>query len=289
MKTFVSLCLLLSTSAFGAQVLKFSDLKKLSSATTAQFSFDEAINLSANFGTTQMDPDLKPYFGPTTGKSELCVPTTLANYLIYQMAITQKLPISDKVPGVSKDLTTIDANALIIELSKKCKTNYDTGTNSDNLMVCIGDVFNEYFGKKVAIKRIVKADKVTNPDYVTWENRQPDINDLREAMKKGLPVLGSVNWNIIDPVTKKWKYTSGHVFGIFGYSWEKYFENNLLQLQIMDPAYVWTVSTQTSVYNNVTAIRRRDEVDSSIFIDGRGFNGQTSRGWLGAATIIDFE
>ncbi|MGZ3790239.1 MAG: hypothetical protein ACXVLQ_17030 [Bacteriovorax sp.] len=288
MKTLICFFLMGFNFAFGSQVLKFSDLKKLSESTTAQYAFDEAINLSANFGVNQLDPELRPYFSPIDGKSELCVPTTLSQFIIYQMAVTKKLPITTNVPGVSSDLQTIDANALIIDLSKRCKTDYAHGTNGDNLMICLGDVFSDYFGKKVAIKRIMKSDQGAYPAYVNWENRIPDLLDIREALKNGSPVIGSVGWNSIDPQTKKWVYSSGHVFGIYGYSWEKYFQDNILQLNIMDPYFVWSTSQEASLFNIASAIRHRDDPASSIFLDGRGFNGQNKRGFLGSLTIIDF-
>jgi hypothetical protein len=285
------LILFLSTkNIFASQVLKFSELKKLSENTTAQLAFDEAFNLSANFGVNQLDEELKPYFGPTTKKSELCVPTTLSHLLIYHMAVLKDLPISTNVPGVSADLQSINANALIIDLSKRCKTDYDKGTNGDNLVGCLGEVFSTYFNKNISVKRIFKTDlPVINPKYVEWENRVPDLSDIKDSIKNGIPLMGSVGWNAIDPVTHRWVYTGGHEFGIFGYSWEKYFENNILQLNIMDPEYIWSVPQDTSVFNIVSAIRHRDDPTSSIFFDGRGFNGQNKRAFFGSLLIIKIQ
>jgi hypothetical protein len=290
MKAFITLLFFVSinVNVLASQILKFAELKKLSEQTTAQHAFDEAINISANFSINQIDPDLKPYFSPTTQKSNLCVPTTLANFLIYQMAVTKQLPISTNVPGVSADLQTIDANQLIIDLLKKCKTDFDNGTNQNNVVACLGDITSLYFNKKVKIKRIVNDVNAINQDYVEFENRRPDLKDIRDILKTGSPVIASVGWNSFDPQTNKWVYTNGHVFGIYGYSWKKYFGDNILQLDISDPEYVWQVPQDTSVFNIASGIRMRDDPNSSIFLDGRGFNGQFKRGFLGSLLQIQF-
>ena len=262
-------------------------MKLLSQTTTAELVFDEAKNLAPNFGVNQIDPDLKAYFDPTTGKSELCVPTSLSHFLIYQMGITHALPISSSVPGVSQNLQTIDANSLIIDLSKRCKTDFKKGTNGMNFMNCIGDAMNAYYGKSVSIDRIMKSSTdLQYPNNVQWQNRAPDIADISNALKNGDPILASVGWWKIDPITKVWSSTSGHEIMIYGYGWENYFQDNLLQLNIMDPEFTWTTSPTTSDYNNVMAIRRHDLPSSSIFFDGRGFNGQVSRAFLNSLTII---
>ncbi|MBC7538503.1 MAG: hypothetical protein H7281_06770 [Bacteriovorax sp.] len=274
-------------SSFSAQILKFSDMKMLSQQTTSELVFDEAMNIAPNFGVNQIDPDLKPYFDPATGKSELCVPTTLSHFLIYQMGITHALPIQTNVPGVSQDLQSIDANALIVDLTKRCKTDLAKGTNGTNLMNCIGEAMQVYFGESISIDRIMKSSNDQKyPSYVQWENRTPELADIKNSIKNGDPVLASVNWWKIDPVTKIWTTTSGHEFMVYGYGWENYFQENLLQLDIMDPEYNWITSTTSSDFNTEMAIRRKDLPSSSIFLDGRGFNGQVSRGYLNSLTII---
>jgi hypothetical protein len=277
----------LAMNAQAAQVLKFADMKLLSQATTAQQVFDEAVNIAPNFGINQLDEGLKPYFNPANGKSELCVPTSFANFLTYQMGITHKLPISTNVPGVSSDLQSIDANALVTDLTKRCKTDLATGTASNNFMNCIGEAMQTYFQKDAKVERINLPFKDLNfPSYVEWKNRAPDLTDIQQAIKNGDVVLASVAWYKIDPTTQKWVTTSGHEFVIYGYGRENYFENNLLQLAVLDPEFIWNMTNTTSDYNLVMAIRRKDDPNSSIFLDGRGFNGQVSRGYLRSLTII---
>lgn len=255
MKLFLICVFILTTSkSFAAQILNFSDLQ-----------------ISSNFNITQDDSDLKPYFSQA-GKSELCIPTSLAQYLIYEMGVTNKLPITTKVPGVSSNLKSIDANALIVDLSKKCKTNYDKGTSTNNLMVCIGEAIKDYYGKKVSVKRVMKGPNIIHPDYVQWEERNPDITDIAEALKNGSSIIATVNWNKFDPETNRWVYNGAHAVGIYAHSSEKYFENNVLQLQVMDPLSIGEV---------VTTIRRNDNPETSVFLDGRGF--------LGSLAVISIE
>ena len=279
-----------SEKSFSSQILNFADMKFLSQKTTAELVFDEAINIAPNFGINQIDSDLKAYFNPTTGKSELCVPTSLSHFLIYQMGITHALPIQTSVPGVSENLQTIDANTLIIDLTKRCKTDLSNGTNGLNLMNCIGEVANAYYGKDVTVDRIMKSSTDPQyPSYVQWQNRSPDINDITNALKNGEAILASIGWWKIDPITNVWSSNTGHEFMIYGYGWENYFQDNLLQLNILDPEFTWVTSTITSDFNNVMAIRRKDLSTSSIFLDGRGFNGQVSRAFLNSLTIIHFK
>lgn len=279
--------IVISGTSFAAQILKFSDMKMLSQQTTSELVFDESMNIAPNFGINQIDPDLRPYFDPETGKSELCVPASLSNFLVYQMGITHTLPILANVPGVSQDLQSIDANALIVDLAKRCKTDPSKGTNETNLMNCIGEVMNVYFGESLTIDNIIKSSiDPKYPSYVQWENRAPKLEDIKKALKNGDPVLASVDWWKIDPTSKLWTRSGGHEFMIYGYGWESYFQDNLLQLDIMDPAFTWTSSTTSSSYNNEMAIRHKDVATSSIFLDGRGFNGQVKRGYLSSLTII---
>ena len=273
--------------AKAAQVLQFSDMKLLSTATTNQVVFDESVNLAPNFGVSQNDPDLKPYFSPKTGFSELCVPTTFSHFLTYQMGITHQLPISTSVPGVSSDLQSIDMNALIVDLAHRLKTDYTTGTTGDNFVSGINDVMMNYFGKSVSIDKILNSTSPRPyPQNVRWQNRDPELVDIRNALSAGDPLIGDVDWYHIDTTTKNWVYDGGHVFMIYGYSRESYFQENMLELALMNPKWIWTNSTTSADFDNTLAMRSTQDQTSSIFFEGRGFQGQTQRGFLKSLTTV---
>lgn len=274
------------------QILNFSDLKLLSQDTTAQDVYLETYNLSPNFGVNDYDDGLKAYFNPQNGESNLCAPTTLAEYLIYQMAITKALPITTRVPGVRADLKSIDANALVIDLIQKCKTDPVTGTLGPDLMNCMGASVQEYFGKNIQIDHIFSYDASTDfhfPKYVTWINKEPSFEDIAEALRKGDPVLTQVDWWSSAPNHTNPHKAGGHYFPIFGFARQNYFGDNLLQLDITDPAPTspWVVNSHNSDFNVVTALRNKD--NPYIFLDGRGFLGQEKRAFLGQLTIIHIQ
>ena len=284
--------LLFSSPTFAAQMLTFSDLKLLSADTTAQDVFADAINLAPNFGINDSDEGLKPYFNPANGESNLCAPTALADFLVYQMAITHLLPITAAVPGISADLKSIDANALVIDLYHRCKTDPATGTLGPDLMNCMGDAIKAYYGKSITIDHIFKYDANTDfhfPTYVKWINKDPDFTDITAAIRNGDPVLTQIDWWSSAPDHSNPHRVGGHYFPIFGYARQDYFQDNLLQLDITDtsPISPWSVNQLNSDYNSVTALRNNN--NSYIFLDGRGFNGQTVRGFIGQLTIIHIQ
>lgn len=279
----------MSMPVFSSQRFNFSDLKKLSEATTAQLVFDQAVNISANFGLWQKDSELSDFFNKKNHKSFLCGPTTIAHYIIYHMAVTHRYPITANVPGVSLDLKSIDANQLILDLAIRCKTDFNTGTNGNNLVACVGDAIFSYFGKTVTIDRILNSSDplIRNPSFVNWQNRNPDFSDIKSALDRGEPVIASIDWKAVDPSTNAIVRNGGHIFPIYGYASQNYFGNNLLQLAITDPDAPgpWSVNDKNSDYNIVTAFRERDQ-SGYIFLDGRGFSGQTDRAYLKQLIIL---
>jgi hypothetical protein len=280
--------LLITSVAFAQQVVKFADMKLLSQATTSQLVFDESINLAANFGINQNDSGLQSLFDPATGKSPLCAPSNLAMYIAYQMGITHRLPVTTHVPGVSADLQSIDLNALVTDLAKnQCFTTAQE-TSTQNFMKCLGSAFEKYFGVSVTVDRISANDANTSyPSFIRRNNKVPDLADIRASLKKGEPVIASLGWYAYNPQTKNWVRSGGHEVQIYGYSWESYFNDDLLELAIMNPLTPWPTST-TNADNDLTMAAKNYYSDQtySVFLDANHFQGQEKRAFIEALNII---
>ncbi len=274
------------------QVLKFDELKVLSQKTTAQIVFDEAKNISPNFGLSQFDEGLKSYFSKNDGSSFLCGPTTLAQFIIYHMAITKKLPINSKVPGLSQDQKSIDANQLIVELAKLCKTDFESGTEEQNYVSCVSNALKIYFNKSASIDWIADPFLTAElPKNIKLQNRLPTFSDIKNAIKKDIPLIAWVLLREFDPVNNKLKEAStAHIFPIFGYAYQNYFQNFALQINVTDPAAAvpWVVNQNNSDFSTVSAFRSK-KLTESIFLDGRGFNGVEDRAYLSQLLIINIK
>lgn len=274
------------------QVLRLDELKVLSEKTTAQIVFDEAKNISPNFGLSQFDEGLKPYFSKNDGSSYLCGPTTLAQFIIYHMAITKKLPINSKVPGLSQDMKSIDANQLIIDLAKMCQTDFESGTNEQNYVLCVSNALKVYFNKSVTIDWVAEPFITQEfPKNIKLQNRLPTFSDIKNAIKKDIPVISWVYLREFDPINNKLKEaTAAHIFPIFGYAYQNYFQNFTLQLNVTDPAAAvrWEVNKETSDFSTVSAFRSK-KLTESIFLDGRGFNGIAERAYLNQLLIVNIK
>lgn len=272
------------------QILRFDELKVLSQKTTAQLVFDEAKNISPNFGLWQYDEGLKPYFSKTDGTSFLCGPTTLAQFIIYHMAITKKLPINRKVPGISSDLKSIDANQLIIGLAKLCKTDFESGTNEQDYAVCISNALRNYFNKSATIHWIGDVFLTQElPKNIKLEGRPPTFSDIKNAIKNDIPVISWVLLRDYDPVNNRLKEANAaHIFPIFGYAYQNYFQDFALQLNVTDPAAAvrWEVNQNNSNFTTVSALRSKS-LTENIFLDGRGFNGIEDRAYLHQLLIVN--
>jgi hypothetical protein len=254
-------------STYASQVFTFSELKKVSNETNSQ----DSVNLSANFNLNQLDSDLKPYFSPVDGSSQLCAPVTLAQFILYNMAITKKLPITRKVPGVSTNLKKIDASKLIVAVAKKCKTDFTNGTYKAPLMDCLGDIFSTYFDKTISVKQI-EASQDVFPHYVDLENKAPRLSDITASLKKGQPLMTFLGLGSYDPIGRRWMISSGHFVGIYGFSAKTYAENNKMQLMVANPL---AMKTKESFDTLTTA---NQDLDTDVLFSAKDirFNGAST-------------
>ena len=158
-------------------------------------------------------------------------------------------------------------------------------------MNCIGDAFQSYFSETPTVDRIESLGSAAvspYPSYVNLENRSPDLDDIRNALDQGNPVIVSVSWEKYNAVTQVWTRTGGHEFVVYGYDWEAYWLNNMLNMDIMNPESSALFDPNASRYSSVMAIKHTESSpDSSIFMDSAsGFTGNGDRAFLHTLTII---
>jgi hypothetical protein len=278
----------LSGYAMAAQIIQFSKLKLLGTDTVSLRPYDEAVNLSPNFGLNQTDEGLKPYFDPANGESQLCAPTSLAHLLIYKMGISRELPISTRVPGVSADGNSIDANTLIIDLAKRCDS--IKGTSLQNQPACITKAVADYFGKNVTIDYYDSSpDEKPFDKNVTRISRQPLLTDIKLSLDMGEPILASIGWYTVNAVKNEWKPEDSHKIVLYGYEGLHNTTPNVLNLFETDPRWKWRENYDVARYDLITAFQTWKNGESSIFVDGDGFKLSSEAAFLTNLIILHIQ
>lgn len=272
------------------QILNFDDMKILSSKTTAQILFDEAVNISANFSVAQYHKGLKNFFNPISNESELCLPASFAHMLLYKMGITHELSVSELVPGISSDLKSIDANKLIIDLIYRCNTDVKSGTKMIDFLNCIQPVSKAYFNKELHISHIQKLPandpvlKTLSQENFEFKNQWPNLLDIQSSLKSNIPLLILIGWYEFNSVSNKWERNGGHFFDIYGYNSFKDLQTETINLVTMNALWIAQTSDSESVFDIISVFQ--NDKSMPIFIEGTLFPGIKKRGFIEAVTAM---
>ena len=259
--------------------------------------YDESALFAPSFGVNQNDPSLADLFGKN-GQSSLCVPTSIAEALIYLYGKANSPFNHLLLNGLSSDHSSIDPNALVRQMALACKTDLNNGTSALNDFHCISSMItNSGYG----MGNTQFIDPFDTDSSLPLQTRIVTISDIREALKAGDPVLLEVSWYQFNAVTGRWTRTGGHHIGVYGYDYNNSWGEDQIQVKVINPEHTYALSTHTeadgtvhpwAVFDTVTISKYSPQpgvtypANSPYILSGSGFGGSLSRGFLGSMTRI---
>jgi len=182
-----------------------------------QTSWTPAANEAPPYYIWQNDPELTEYLS-AQGTTGLCIPASIANAVLYETAF--KTPKANlNLPGRTTDPQTgqpaVDSNAMIRYFAQAC--HYDPalrGVRIPDEANCIVQFYQDSGYGKAEVKEIRKDVPGLRPE-VRYENRTPNLADIRSALQNGFEVIASVA--MLKPAANgAWSKVGSHSFNIYG-------------------------------------------------------------------------
>jgi len=226
-----------------------------------QTSWAPAPNEAPPYYIWQNDPDLTEYLS-AQGTTGLCIPASIANAVLYEAAF--KSPKTNlNLPGRTTDLQTgqaaVDSNAMIRYFAQAC--HYDPalrGVRIPDEANCIVQFYQDSGYGNAEVKEI-RRDVPGLRSEVQYENRTPNLDDIRSALQEGYEVIASVA--MLKPtVNGTWSKVGSHSFNIYGIT-----EQGLI---VSNPTRAYNVDFVHPVFDVVT-FQTFPDADSSIEVFGR--------------------
>jgi hypothetical protein len=121
------------------------------------------------------------------------------------------------------------------------------------------------------------------------------IQDIRDALKAGNPVLLEAGWYAYDASTRSWVRHSGHYVTAFGYDYDFSWGENQIQVKVVNPETNYQPNRQGAIWDTVTIERISPQpgitypADRPFILSGSGFGGATQRGFLGLMIALSPE
>jgi hypothetical protein len=252
--------------------------------------FDETVVFAPNFTLDQNDPALSDLFSKA-GTSNLCFPTSFAEALIYLKAYSNPMFGNLQLQGMSADGKTIDPNALIRQLATACHTDSETGTFDYQALNCtLQLLYQSNYGS--GNTQLISPFDLAQPG-VPILNRAVTIQDLRNSLSAGRPVILELAWFKFDGPTKSWIRDSGHYVAVFGYDYDKAWGENEIQLKVVNPETNYGSSRQYAQFDTITIERYATQPgvvyppNRAFIASGAGFGGAVLRGFVGTMLTVD--
>ena len=250
--------------------------------------FDETVLMAPNFAISQEDPALSELFSPT-GASNLCVPTAIAQDLIFLSTYAKPSMNQLILSGMAPDRKSIDPNALIRQLASLCKTDAINGTTGYSAIDCVSTILKQSgygLGNTTEIFPGFVPDS-TRP----VQARMVTLKDIRDTLKSGVPALLDVGWYKYDSTTQSWTYTGGHLIGVYGYDYSNAWGENMIQIKMINPDLDY--GTGRGIHYDTVTIERyspqpgvKYPANRPFIFSGTSFGGTVTRGFLNGLTRI---
>ncbi len=250
--------------------------------------FDESVVFAPNFAINQNDPALSDLFS-ANGVSNLCFPTALAQNLIYLQAYGKTQLSGLRLAGQSADSKSINPNELVRQLSTLCHTNPANGTDSLDALNCTLSMLSQ---SGLATGNTQLISPFNHDTTLPIISRAVTIKDIRDALKTGTPVLLEAAWFSFDPRTQTWSRQGGHYVGVYGYDYDKWWGENLIQLKVINPETRYDSSRQNALFDTITVERVSEQpgitypANRPFILSGSGFGGLTKRAFLGMMMTV---
>jgi hypothetical protein len=126
-----------------------------------------------------------------------------------------------------------------------------------------------------------------NSESPLIESRPVELADIRDAIDSGSPVLLEVAWFKFDEVTKTWTHDSGHYVGVYGYDYDEMWDENMIQVKVINPETTYGSSRKYADFDTITITRVSPQEgikypkNRPYFVSGSHFSGMTMRGFVG--------
>lgn len=263
--------------------------------------YQASSNLAPAFHVWQNDPELAEYyvqqFADGTGITNLCVPSSLADLLLYQRS--QRKPMLEHliVPGMD-NLAAVNGAAVVKAIISSCgltppvRGALDRSINWSNGADCLDKIYKDsgYAHSEIHyIRQSLAAAKQVNKD-----GRYPTLFDISDALKQGFEVVAVLSFQAQDPVTGLWKETSAHAVNVFGFSSNKATQDQSLVVYLQNSNRLYPMDFthpvfDVALFTQNTGLSPVPEKSSSIEIStlqGRLLNFQGKRTFLSGLVLI---
>lgn len=263
--------------------------------------YQDSLNLAPAFHVLQNDPELSSFyvqqFADGRGVTDLCVPSSLADLLLYQRA--QRKPGLEHllIPGLD-DLASVNGATVVKALINTCGLTPPTrlapnlSINWANGADCLDQIYKSsgYLNSEIHyIRKSLAAQKKVDRD-----GRYPTLSDIRNALKEGNEVVAVLSFQAQDQVTGLWKETGSHAVNVFGFSSNPATEDQFLviylqnsnRLYLMDfshPVFDVALLTQNPGLSPVPEKSSAIEVST---LQGRLLNFDSKRTFVSGLVLI---
>ena len=250
--------------------------------------FDESVIFSPNFAVNQNDPALSDLF-TSAGVSNLCFPTSLAEVLIYLYGYHSPAYSNLRLAGLSQNRNGIDPNALVRQLAGACRTDRTNGTDSLDAIRCAVQVLSES-GYGIGNTQLISPFNVDATLPIV--HRDVTIQDIRNSLKAGIPLLLEAGWFVFEPNSRTWQRNNGHYVSVFGYDYDASWGENQIQLKVINPETNYVSTRKGALWDTVTLIRVSPQpgvtypADRPFILTGSGFGGITERAFVGMILTV---
>ena len=253
--------LLISQSVFGAVI-------------PLNFSWTPApgANTAPPYYIWQNDPDLSDFYtNEVTKVTNLCLPASVSNALIYEYAYRTPRASNLILPGITRDPSTgqesVNGSALVRHLAELSHTTKRVGTGVMSIVQAIQQIYTSSGYSHPQVKLIRQNEGDLGGDSVDYENRKPTFDDLRAGIANGQELIGSIYFMAWDPNQNTWIRKNSHAIGIYGM--EPILNHpEKVKIYVSNPTRAYPMDFKSPVYDEVLLT----QVGNQIEVTGRLLN-----------------
>lgn len=244
--------------------------------TSSTHLFQESINHQTGFSISQNDTRLKDLFNTTTGRSELCGPTTLANIMPYLKSWR-----SNPFPNLqlAQDPLQGDYSQVVRDFINRCHTDVNSGTLVVNMAACVQQFFIDSGYNHPQVTTIGSMGTGSNQRVAT-------INDIRQFIKEDWALVVEMQWYIFNEQTNTWTYDNGgHYVAAVGYDYDPAWGDQI-HLKVVNPEIDYRGRNSNVRWDSIDMLAYPIKPGETYpaytryILDGYNFSGITYRGFV---------
>lgn len=234
-------------------------------------------NQAPPFYIWQNDPGLTEYLKPN-GTTQLCLPASISNALLYQYAFKENRASHLKIPGIvsnpTNGLPAVDSNAMVRYFTQACHSDSAGNTPIPDSANCIAQFYRESGYQNFNVRMIRNGVAGLDPSVV-YEDRTPTLDDIQNALNQSYEIIASVVMMKTNSDGTSIKVGS-HSFNIYGLTSEGIIVSN--------PTRAYDVNFIDPVFDVVSF--KNDPTQMGIEVFGRTLERPNAHTFLVALTLI---